>query len=76
MDPIKKQYILDNTNELEIHDRKELLQMIFNSQFRSKLKEKGNGTQIRLEALSTELLEKIYNFVFAKLNDPSTEIYI
>ena len=67
----KKQYILDITNELEFRDRKEVVQFVFNSQFRNSLKEKGNGTQIRLETLSDDLISKIYDFVVKRLDDHS-----
>jgi hypothetical protein len=72
----KKQHILDNTNELVLQDRKEILQMIFNSQFRNKLKEKGNGTQIRLKNLSDDLITRIYDFIVARLNDHSDEVLL
>jgi len=67
-------YILDNTNELMLQDRVHILQLIFNSPFRNKLKEKGNGTQIRLSDLSDELLEKIHEFIFKKINDGENDI--
>lgn len=70
----KKQHILDNTNELMLKDRKEILQFIFNSSSRNKLKEKGNGTQVRLETLSNALIEKIYEFINVRLNDHSDEL--
>jgi hypothetical protein len=62
----KKNYIIDNINELIIDDRKTVLQMIYNSSSRNKLKEKGSGTQIKIENLSTTLIENIYTFVEKK----------
>jgi len=59
----KKIYIIDNINELIIKDRKTVLQMIYNSASRSRLKEKGSGTQIKIEDLANVLIENIYIFV-------------
>jgi hypothetical protein len=73
---VKKSYILDNTNELILNDRKEILQIIFNSQFRNKLNEKGNGTQVRLENLTDELITKIYEFIYIRLKDQSNDVIV
>ena len=62
----KKIYIIDNINELIIKDRKTVLQMIYNSASRSRLKEKGSGTQIKIEDLANVLIENIYIFVEKK----------
>ena len=68
-------FITDNVNELSIQDRREILQMIYNSQSRSKLKEKGGGTQIKLNDLSEQLIEKIYNSIVKKLADQTIELH-
>ena len=60
-------YITDNINEVMIQDRREILQLIYNSPSRSKLKEKGGGTQIKLGDLSDLLVDKIYNLIQDKL---------
>jgi hypothetical protein len=65
----KESFICDNINDLTIQFRKDILQMIYNSQFRNKLKEKGNGTQIKVDDLPNQLTEKIYTFMIQKLND-------
>ena len=62
----KKIYIIDNINELIINDRKTVLQMIYKSSSRNKLKEKGSGTQIKIEDLPNNLIENIYVFVEEK----------
>jgi hypothetical protein len=62
----KKIYIIDNINELIIDDRKTVLQIIYNSPSRNKLKEKGSGTQIKIENLPNALIENIYTFVEKK----------
>jgi hypothetical protein len=62
----KKIYIIDNINELIIDDRKTVLQIIYNSPSRNKLKEKGSGTQIKIENLPNALIENIYKFVEKK----------
>jgi hypothetical protein len=65
----KELFILDNINELQLQDRREILQMVYNSASRSKLKEKGSGTQINLEDISDILIEKIYTLMNEKLNE-------
>lgn len=65
----KLTFITDNINELSIQDRREILQIIYNSPSRSKLKEKGNGTQIKLNDLSEQIINKIYDCVTLKLNN-------
>ena len=71
----KLTFITDNINELLIQDRREILQMIYNSSSRSKLKEKGSGTQIKLNDLSEQLMEKIYDSVKKKLTDQKLELH-
>ena len=70
----KKVFILDNINELQLQDRREILQLIYNSASRSKLKEKGSGTQIKLEDISDTLIEKIYGLMQEKLNEQCSAI--
>lgn len=65
----KKAFIFDNSNDLPIDDRRELLQIIYNSQFRSKLKEKGGGVQIKLDDLSIPIINKLYVTIVKKLNE-------
>jgi intracellular sulfur oxidation DsrE/DsrF family protein len=65
----KLTFITDNINELLIKDRREILQIIYNSPARSKLKEKGGGTQIKLNDLSDQQVENIYVYVMEKLTD-------
>ena len=67
----KKTFISENSNELSIEDRRELLQIIYNSQFRSKISEKGSGVQIKLDDLSQNIIDKLYLTISAKLNDSS-----
>jgi hypothetical protein len=72
--PFKETFIFDNINELSILDRKEVLQMIYNSQFRSKIKEKGNGVQIKLDDLSESIIDKIFTYVSQKSNEQFMDI--
>jgi hypothetical protein len=65
----KKIYIIDNINELIIKDRKTVLQLIYNSASRSKLKEKGSGTQIKIKDIPNVLIESIYVFIEHKLKE-------
>jgi hypothetical protein len=64
----KVAFLSHNINELMLCDRKTVLQLIYNSPTRSKLKEKGSGTQIKISDLSECLINKIYDFVSNKIN--------
>lgn len=67
-------YIANKINELRLCHRKEVLQMILYSNIdQSKIKEKGNGTQIKFSELSPDLIKNIYNFVYNKVEN-STDI--
>jgi hypothetical protein len=70
----KESFICDNINDLTIQFRKDILQMIHNSHYRSKLKEKGNGTQIKIDELSDSLVNKIFTFMNQKLDDQKIDI--
>lgn len=72
----KKIFILDNVNELQLHDRREILQMIYNSPSRSKLTEKGSGTQIKLEEIPDSLIGNIYEYMNKKLNEQNIELSV
>jgi len=72
--PFKETFIFDNINELSILDRKEVLQIIYNSQFRSKIKEKGNGVQIKLDDLSESIIDRIFTYVSQKSNEQFMDI--
>jgi len=71
----KLTFITDNINELLLQDRREILQMIYNSKSRSKLKEKGGGTQINLNDLSEQLIEKIYDCINKKISEQSLSMF-
>lgn len=68
-------FITDNINELVLQDRREILQIIYNSHSRSKLKEKGGGTQIKLSDLSSELIKKIYDVIQKKMSEQSNILH-
>lgn len=69
----KKSYIFDNSNELSIENRKELLQIIYNSKFRNTIIEKGGGVQIKLDELIQPIIDKLYVYIVDKLNEQNTE---
>ena len=69
----KESFIFDNINDLPIDDRKDILQIIYNSQFRDKLNEKGNGVQIKISDLSQAIIDKIYITIINKLNDQTID---
>lgn len=67
-------FIIDNINELMIQDRRTILQIIYNSPVRSKLKEKGGGTQIKIQDLTDNIIEKIYTILTEKLNEQKLQL--
>jgi hypothetical protein len=69
----KESFIFDNINDLPIDDRKDILQIIYNSQYRDKLNEKGNGVQIKISDLSQAIIDKIYITIINKLNDQTID---
>ena len=69
----KESFIFDNINDLPIDDRKDILQIIYNSQFSDKLNEKGNGVQIKISDLSQAIIDKIYITIINKLNDQTID---
>lgn len=67
-------FIVDNINELMIHDRRTILQIIYNSSLESKLREKGGGTQIKIQDLTYNIIEKIYTIITEKLNEQKLQL--
>jgi hypothetical protein len=67
-------FISDNINELMIQDRRVLLQIIYNSSLRSKLKEKGSGTQIKINELTNDIIVKLYNIINTKLQEQKLKL--
>jgi hypothetical protein len=62
-------YISENINDLEISDRKTVLRMIYESESKEHLEEKGGGTQIHVNLLSDKLITDIYEFVKLKIGE-------
>jgi hypothetical protein len=61
-------YINDNINELKLSFRKEILQIIRNSNIDDdKIVEKGSGTQIKFSDIDPVLLKIIYNYIYKKI---------
>jgi hypothetical protein len=67
----KETFICDNINELNIQQRKEILQIIYDSSCKDLLKEKGNGTQIKISSLTDNLKNKIHEFIVKHLDSES-----
>ena len=70
----KYAFICDNVNELNIEHRKHILQMIFNSSDRNKIKEKGVGSQINMNEISPQLINKIFIFIEQTLKNQQFDI--
>ena len=65
----KQEFIIEYINELQINHRKDVLEMIYNSPSRNKIKENGSGTQIKLSDINDPLLDNIYIYIKTKLNE-------
>ena len=64
-------YIIENINDLYIPDRIEIFQLIYNSPIRNKIKEKGNGVEIKIKDISDALILTIENLIKNKLESYS-----
>jgi len=70
----KKIYIYENINEIDIEVKKELLQIIYNSDARDKIIEKGNGVQIRFNDINDSIIITIYSILKKKITESKLEI--
>jgi len=71
----KVTYICDNVNELKKAHRIEILQHILGSNInREKIKEKGSGTQIKVNDIPKELIPLLYNFIKIKMKVQEDEL--
>lgn len=66
-------YICNNVDELNFQNRKDVLQVIYNSSSQNKITEKGNGSQIKMDDLPIMLIRTIYDFINLKLEAQKTE---
>ena len=70
----KLELILDTINDLMLDDRKDILYMIYNSPLRDKLREKGNGSQIKISDLTTTMIDKIHEKIIEKSKNNTISI--
>lgn len=66
----KRIYICNHINELKIAHRREVMQTIICAIGSDKIVEKGNGSQIKFKDIGEDLLNKIYNYIHAKIRNP------
>ena len=66
-------YICNNADELNFQNRKDVLQVIYNSSSQNKITEKGNGSQIKMDDLPIMLIRTIYDFINLKLEAQTNE---
>jgi hypothetical protein len=66
-------YICNNIDDLNFQNRKDVLQVIYNSPSKKKITEKGNGSQIKMDDLPEVLIRTIYDFINQKLKAQTTE---
>lgn len=68
-------YICDHVNELKKAYRIEVLQHILGSSIqRSKIKEKGCGTQVKVDDIPKDLILVLYNFIKIKIKSQEEEL--
>jgi hypothetical protein len=60
-------YICNNVDELNLENRKDVLQIIYKSSSKKKITEKGNGSQIKMDDLPEMLIRTVYDFINQKL---------
>lgn len=74
-DLIEKQiYIYENINDIDIEVKKELLQIIYNSNTKDKIIEKGNGVQIKFDDIDESIIITIHNILKKKIKENKLEI--
>jgi hypothetical protein len=61
-------YINENIVKLLLAERKEVLQILYNSIGDSKISTKGNGSQIKYKDIPNHTLLSIYSYIQNKLN--------
>lgn len=70
----KIDYIYDNINNINIEDRLTILKIIYDSKFKNKIHEKGDGCQIKLNLLPADIINKIYKTILEKITAGSIEL--
>lgn len=70
----KELYIYENINDISINDRIEIVKHIYNSKFRNKLLEKGNGVQIKFTDLDDTMIDDIYKLINKKSKENMLDI--
>jgi hypothetical protein len=66
-------YVCNNVDELNFQNRKDVMQIIFNSSSKDSITEKGNGSQVKMDNLPDMLIRTIYDFIKQKLEAQTTE---
>lgn len=70
----KYSYIADNINELKITQRREIMQIImYSTTEHIKVIEKGNGSQILFTDIPDTIIDKIYKYIYNKLESSSDQ---
>ena len=69
----KKKYIYNNINDIDIDIKKELLQIIYNSNTKDKIVEKGNGVQIKFNDIEDSTITTLYSILKKRIKENSLE---
>lgn len=70
----KEFYIYENINDISLVNKIEIVQYIYNTRFRNKLVEKGNGIQVKLSELSYQLISIVYDMIVKKSKENVIDI--
>jgi hypothetical protein len=67
-------FIYENINDIDIEVKKELLQIIYNSDTKNKIIEKGNGVQIKFDDIDVSVIITLYDILKKKIKENKLEI--
>ena len=68
-------YIKQYINDLSLSDKKDVLQLIMNSNIEdNKIQTKGDGTQIKFKDIPVNIIISIYNYMHNKINTKLNEL--
>jgi hypothetical protein len=67
-------YIIRTVNDLQIKEREEVLQMIYNAVPDSKIHTKGDGTEIKVHDIPHSTILMIHNYINTKMTTKMLEL--
>lgn len=70
----KRLYLYYNINDIDVEAKKELLQIIYNSNSKNKIIEKGNGVQIKFDDIDDSTIITLHSILQKKINENKLEM--